>query len=184
MAPALDATHFGEPVYLRMGFGGEEKIARLFAQRPLVQWGDGSCFRVEESMLGEVAEFEASISGFRREAMLLDRLRRLSKTAWAHRDAIGALDGVVFGREGRVAGQIGPLLAKDAVVAKSLLAAALGDWSEPAYLDVPIRQNKFRQHLEALGFSTEREFKRMTRPAGVGATDWSRTFAIAGPDLG
>lgn len=183
-AAALDATHLGEPVYRRMGFGGEERVARMFAESPSDALHDFSCFRLQESMLAEAADLDASGSGFQREVMLRDRFRRMPEAAWGHRDGSSKLDGVVFGREGRVAGQIGPLFASDVDLAKSLVASALTDWTGPAFIDVPVRQAEFRRYLENCGFAVEREFKRMTRPAGVGSPDWQRTFAIAGPDIG
>jgi len=183
LAAALDATHLGEPVYLRMGFGGEEKVARLFAAEPQMALDDFSCFRLQEVMLAEAAELDARRTGFQRAAMVQDRFHRLPKAAWGHRDGASRLDGMVVGREGRVAGQIGPLFAEDSVMARSLLAAALTDWEGPAFIDVPIRQTDFCDYLSGCGFTVEREFKRMTRPPNAGSSDWTRTFAIAGPDF-
>lgn len=184
LAPALDATHLGEPVYAQMGFAGDECIARMFCPEPDFGSDVSRCRRLEATNHAEFAELDARCSGFKRSSMLRDRLRRMPEAAWGTRDAAGRLRGMVLGREGRVAGQIGPLFASDTAMAQSLVAAALSEWAGPVYLDVPVRQIAFQRFLESQGFAVEREFKRMTRPAREGGVDWSQTFAIAGPDFG
>ena len=183
-APALDATPLGEPVYARLGFGGGPEVVRLRCENPTAAAAGLPCVPLQNVDLDEVAEVDARVAGFERVAMLRDWMRRRPALAWGTRDAHGTLTGFVLGREGRTAEQIGPLISPDADVARRLLAAALGAVSFPVYIDVPVIHATVCDWLMEQGFAKERSFKRMSRPAGVIPTDWTRTFAIAGPDFG
>lgn len=94
--------------------------------------------------------------------------------------------GFVFGREGREATQIGPLVAHDERSACELLAAALSRIKPPVYLDVLDAREGARLWLEGRGFVFQRPFTRMvcTSEEAIAPGDASLVFCPAGPELG
>ena len=48
----------------------------------------------------------------------------------------GRLVGILLGRDGRIASQLGPLIADDAVVARALLARTLAGIAGPIFIDL------------------------------------------------
>lgn len=65
-----------------------------------------------------------------------------------------------------------------------LLRRALANVDGPVILDVPKDNLAWLRVLRSLGFVEQREFLRMTRGAHALRTDWSRCYAISGPDFG
>lgn len=184
MAAGLDATVFGAPVYERLGFGGDQRIVRLKARLS----GDKTktVRDVMPLMLAEIPEvvaLDAAVLGAERTAMLHHWRERLPSAAWGQRSKEGKLTGFLLGREGRVATQLGPMVADDAASAAALLGAALDHLTGPVVIDVPRVHAGWIESLQELGFEQEREFRRMAKPGGELATDWSRYFAAAGPDF-
>ncbi len=183
-ALALDASELGEPVYERLGFGIGEEIGRWRLEKYASAPVHAEMLPLRESDLDTVADLDFRVSGLSRASMLQEWLRRSPELAWGYRGPGGDLEGFVLGREGRTTHQIGPLISLNLNVAQALLEKALGTIGGPAYVDVPLGQRDFNDWLQRRGFKSERGFKRMSRPIGAINTDWSRTFAIAGPDVG
>jgi len=91
--------------------------------------------------------------------------------------------GFALARRGRIAAQIGPIVADGEAQAIALLDAALRDLHGPVFLDVPDRWRSIAQWLAGRGFGVQRPFLRMSRGRG-GTGDASRLFVIAGPEFG
>jgi GNAT superfamily N-acetyltransferase len=181
--PVLDATPAGEAVYRPMGFepvlcltrwqgtgggegGGETPRRRV---RPLT--ADG---------MAAVAEADAAAFGADRGFLLRDLFRRAPRHAFASEDGRG----FVLARPGRLATQLGPLVAPDEGTAADLLDAALAAARGPVFLDLADRWRGLGALLRARGFAAQRPFLRMAlgRPAGFGEP--GRLFAAAGPEFG
>src|SRR4029078_7180048 len=95
----------------------------------------------------------------------------------------GVIAGFLLGREGREARQLGPLVARDAVAAQSLLAAGLVKVEAPLYLDVVDRESALGAWLEALGFTFQRPFSRMVNGAQRAPGNASLVYSPGGPEL-
>jgi hypothetical protein len=90
----------------------------------------------------------------------------------------------VLARPGRLATQIGPLVANDEAAAIALLQAALARIDGPVFLDVPDRWTGIAAELQRRGFTIQRGFRRMVLGRDAGFGDPGRSFVIAGPEFG
>ncbi len=177
----LDATEFGRPVYARLGFVNAWSFARwrvprapdapMAALRPLVV-GD----------LPVIAALDAAACGLARGEILAHLLARAPGRAWVAERVDGSLAGFALGRDGRLAPQVGPVVADDAATALALLARAAD--GESVVIDVPDAQGRFARALADAGAARLRGFVRMARGADFAAPAPSRVFAVAGPELG
>ena len=134
---------------------------------------------------------DSPIFGASRLPVLLDLARRLPGAAWVA-EKQGRLCGLVLGRDGGEAAQIGPLLASDETVAKTLLATALRAVKGPVMVDLLDQEMALREWLLGQGFMLQRPFTRMVHSAGA-TTRVSASAApgsaegmvlVAGPELG
>lgn len=181
LVAVLDATPAGERVYRPLGFEPIFKLSRWQGQ------GDGGGAELPaeirpmaEGDLPVVAALDAAALGARRTFLVQNFYHRAPQFAFvtAH------VDGFVLARPGRIATQIGPLVAADERTAAALLAAALGSVRGPVFLDLCDRCEKIMGHLERRGFSVQRPFLRMGLHRGVPFGDAERTFVMAGPEFG
>jgi hypothetical protein len=106
--------------------------------------------------------------------------------ARAPRLALIDADGASFAlaRTGRIATQIGPIVAADEDAAAALLTAALGAASGPVFLDVADRWQRLSVLLKQRGFTVQRPFLRMALGRSAPCGDVQRTFVVAGPEFG
>jgi GNAT superfamily N-acetyltransferase len=186
-AAALDATAMGAPVYERLGLAGDEYVVRMKhdggARRFQSEDAAENIGLMQPSDLDAVIALDAEALGGDRPAMIAAWCRGMASSAWCCRDEAGDLQGFVLCRPGRVATQLGPLVAGSLETARALAAAAVPSSAETVMIDVPKSQPAWLDALQAEGFRIEREFRRMAQPGGRLATDWSRYFAAAGPDF-
>lgn len=185
----LDATDMGQRVYSKLGFAGEDRIVRLFSEErnatmPLMDGPEGMVLLpLSAEDIGEAARLDTQVLGVDRRVLLEDFQRRLPNTAWKLADREGIIRGFVLGRDGRVASQIGPLVATSREAATCLLSQALKHTPGPVMIDVPENETEWRSWLGGQGFALQRGFLRMGRDGAALPTDWSRVFAISGPDF-
>jgi GNAT superfamily N-acetyltransferase len=208
LAALLDATPAGRAVYLGLGFRDTWGLTRLVRSSPSLRGGEadeatqGRAHNVPGSGLlrfarndgivvrplraddwsSVLADDEVAFGGGR--APLLRHLaERLPDAALvAERD--GRPAGFLFGRDGRVMQQLGPLVTEDESVAGALLARAVSTVSGPLAIDLADRHAALAGWLMAQGFAAERPFTRMVRGAPGAFADPARYVAIAGPELG
>lgn len=184
----LDASELGRPLYLSLGFRDLYRLDRVVL--------DGANFR-EESVpaeivltplrageeMDEVIAWDRENSGFARGAILCDLQRRMPDCAWlARRD--NRLAGYVLARNGRLATQIGPVLAEDAATAARLTATAAHAADTPVFIDVPAAQAEFQGWLRRSHATVQRGFVRMLLGTDEPFDRAERIFAVAGPELG
>ena len=183
----LDATPAGREVYRQLGFCDVYPITRL--QRPVEMGLAGgqidatNIHLIEAADLDRIAAFDRESFGENRQALLAEWRRRVPSAALLARGG-DEIEGCVFARDGRVATQIGPLIARDAATAISLLRACLGRLSGPVFIDVPDRHRAVRDYLEAHGFSVQRTFTRMLLGRAEPLDRPERIVALAGPEFG
>lgn len=170
LVPMLDATPAGREVYLRLGFSDGEAIERW---RGMGRAKGATSSRVD---LAAAASLDAVAFGADRTPLLTDLASRPDAPTFRQ------TNGILLGRRGRTATQLGPLLAASADAALALCAEAIAKLSGPLLIDVPVRETAMGVLLRSSGFARERPFTRMAlgAPAIIGET----MRAIAGPELG
>ena len=94
------------------------------------------------------------------------------------------LRGFLLGREGRIATQLGPIVAEDEDTAAALAAWAGARLEPPVIVDALERHDRFSRWLAANGFAKERPYTRMALGRDELFGDPRRMVAIAGPELG
>jgi hypothetical protein len=115
---------------------------------------------------------------------MLAQLRGRLPQAELYATCQGRITGLLMGRDGRAATQLGPLIAEDDATAMALLQRALGAVSAPTNIDFADAKGAVRQWLEAAGFSAVRPLTRMLLHRSKSFDDPQRTFAVIGPEFG
>ena len=172
LAPQLDATPAGRPIYEAAGF------RPLFA---LTRWrreGTAPAAMPASSVdCDEANSWDRRALGFDRPAILSALLER--------GPASSAAGGMVMSRDGRKALQLGPLVARESATALRMLDALLariGPETE-IVVDALDEHHALGARLAEAGFAPERPFTRMAKGA-VPSGDRALLYAIAGPELG
>ncbi len=184
-AMGLDATELGRPVYLPLGFRDLYRISRWrLEHRPApVALPDGLALQpLSAEALEMLPAWDAERSGLQRRAILCHlRDRQPGMALVALRG--GQPAGFVLGREGRLATQIGPLVADDDGTALALLQAAVSASVSPHFIDVPDSRMHMRAWLESQGAAAPRYFIRMLRGEAPRIESAGNVYAIGGPEL-
>ena len=186
-AAVLDATPAGHAVYVQEGFCDTWGFARYRREpaavrherpagpvtRPLVE-GDWPA----------VDALDRGAFGARRLPLLRRLAQRLPQAARVVEQG-GRLRGVVLGRDGREARQLGPLLADSPEVARVLLHDALQPLQDAAvYVDLLDHQRDLLPWLQEQGFVFQRPFTRMVHGTDAAPGNPSAIVLAAGPELG
>jgi len=186
LVPILDATPAGREVYLGLGFQDSWPFQRMLLKAPPTLEPLRSPARVEpvtEADWAELCAYDAGIFGADRSGVLRRLRRRLPEAEGLVRSN-GKIAGFLLGREGRRAGQIGPLVADDGAIAAALLDHAIRATAAPVYIDVMSDKAEILAQLDAAGFVHERPYTRMMLGRSESFQELSRTFGVAGPELG
>lgn len=193
LVPVLDATPAGHPVYRQEGFVDTWSFARYQRAGPTVAapGGPASAGAIEP-LCGvhwpAVLALDAPAFGAGRETLLRGLAgRRPGAARVAVRD--GTVVGWILARPGRVATQLGPLVALQPQDAVALLDAALAAEPGPVFADMPDAQVELLDALRQRGFVRQRPFTRLVYPAGAGSPppapgDAALVRLVAGPELG
>jgi ribosomal protein S18 acetylase RimI-like enzyme len=179
----LDATPLGQPLYEKFGFTPFWTFRRW-----LVEASGGTAQGVRPLRPADwpaLLALDETANGIPRERLLRALATRLPEAA---RVAVGGgrIAGFALGREGRLAPQIGPVVARDGRSAQRLIAAALGALppGQSAVIDLNDSQTELVAWLAGRGATPQRRFTRMA----VGATplpgDAALTVAPIGPEFG
>lgn len=185
-AAGLDATEFGRPVYLPLGFRDLYRISRyrLEAVPPAVAPPVGVEMRpLRAADMAQLAAWDSERSAMARGPILAHLQARMPALAWAAWRG-DRLAGYVLGRDGRLTTQIGPIVAADDDIAIALCAKAMSAAKAPFFIDAVDQHRAFCRWLEQGGAVAPRFFIRMVRGEmpGLERADW--IYAIAGPELG
>jgi GNAT superfamily N-acetyltransferase len=188
LVPVLDATPAGRAVYATLGFQdacGYRRLARGEAgsSASVPAPAGVTIGPIDDAAFAELTRYDAAVFGADRSGVL-KRLRGRVPPAElvARRD--GKVCGLLLGRDGRSATQLGPLVADDGRIARALLARGLAAVAGPVYIDFADAHAGLQAWLETLGFTVQRPFTRMPYRRSTGFEDAARTFAVAGPELG
>jgi ribosomal protein S18 acetylase RimI-like enzyme len=183
----LDATEFGRPVYLPLGFRDVYAISRWSVPHvpgmPVAPPSGIAIRPAGPQDLERIADHDSRCSGFERRAIVAELLARAPHVAFVAERGDGGLAGFGLGRDGHRATHVGPVMAEDPGIGLALASRALAGVRGPAILDVPDRQEHIRRWLQSHGATAPRSFMRMLRGSAPAVEDGSRIMAIAGPEL-
>jgi GNAT superfamily N-acetyltransferase len=186
MAAVLDATPAGHAVYAQEGFVDTWGFARYRRDRgPATREraAGPSTRALRDSDWPAIEALDTPAFGANRLALLRLLAQRWPQAARVVEEG-DRLRGFVFGRDGREAHQIGPLLAGDPTTATSLIDAALRAAPGPVYLDLLDSCKALLPWLQQQGLEFQRPFTRMVHGAARAPGDPSPIVLAAGPELG
>jgi GNAT superfamily N-acetyltransferase len=181
LVAVLDATPAGERIYRPLGFEGMFNLSRWQGiSGPRKKTRAVAIHSMAAPDLAAVTATDAAAFGADRRFLLQSLFDRLPQLAFIAKDNAG----FVLARPGRVATQIGPLVAANEDVAAALLDAALGCVSGPVFLDLIDGREILTARLRQRGFTVQRPFLRMGLKRGIPFGDTTRLFVVAGPEFG
>jgi GNAT superfamily N-acetyltransferase len=189
LVPVLDATPDGRAVYRRLGFEDCWGFHRLLRrERPpaaaTLPGPPGVAIRpVTDAEWPALCTYDAAAFGAERTAVLAGLRGRLPAAELIAARA-GRIAGFALGRDGALAGQIGPLIADDDAIARALFSRALDGVEGPLFVDLADGKTELRGFLAARGFAAVRPFTRMRHGSSARFDDGARTFAVIGPEFG
>jgi GNAT superfamily N-acetyltransferase len=185
LAVGLDATPKGQPVYARMGFEpAAPLLARLeSAGATALPANPPEARPVGAADLAAISDRDRDVFGADRSRILRSTLAAAPAYAWCV-ERSGRLAAYAFGRMGKNADQIGPVVADDVHAALAAVAAGLRRGGERRFfLDAPAWP-EWREALATLGFREQRPFTRMYRRGQAPRAHPEHVFAITGPEFG
>jgi GNAT superfamily N-acetyltransferase len=205
LVPVLDATPDGRPVYRALGFADCWGLHRLRREQQGGEWqgerkgarpGALQGAREEFPVPGGITirpiaaedwpalcAFDAAAFGAQRSAVL-GALRGRLPAAELVAVTGDRILGFSLGRDGRIAAQIGPLVAESDTIACAILSHALAGIDTPLFIDLADAKPDVRIFLEGRGFAAVRPFTRMLHGRSARFDDPVRTFAVVGPEFG
>lgn len=181
----LDATPLGRAIYERHGFIEEFPLKRMaVSTRAYKAVCRSSRIRqIRESDLPSVFAWDREVFGADRSLLLRRWLELAPDCAFIAEG--GGVEGYCFGRPGHKYSQLGPIVAKNEMIAGELISECLRRATNDAFaIDAPAISAEWIAQLTALGFVEERPFTRMSRGGRPNASPWAALFAIAGPEFG
>ena len=179
----LDATPAGREVYGPLGFRDIYRFSRFEAENINVSARCDGMRRVEAADIGRIVAYDEQISGMGRAALIESLWRRRPEQALlAERN--GVITGIALARDGRRAGQLGPLLADNEATALALARVALANVEGPVFMDVLDDKAALIALLRAAGFRRQRGYMRMLLDRDAPLDDRARVWAVAGPEFG
>jgi GNAT superfamily N-acetyltransferase len=187
LVPVLDATPAGRAVYLGLGFRDRWTLHRVTSLSPRISprkpISSAILRPISPADWPHIIAYDARVFGAERGFLLRSLAARLPNVALIA-EAHGGVAGYLLSRDGRVMNQLGPVVAENKSIAADLLDQAIRMSSPPLAVDVPDYQTHLTDWLTRIGFAAQRPLTRMAYQTNAAFDDGSRTFAIAGPELG
>jgi Acetyltransferase (GNAT) domain len=138
---------------------------------------------ITDAVWPEICAYDAAAFSCERNLLLAGLRGRMPPAALVALRG-GRLVGFLLGREGRIATQLGPLVAEDAATAHALLKRAIAAITGPIFIDLVDSKTAIRAFLEAQRFAFTRPLTRMVLGKASAFDDGARTFAVVGPEFG
>jgi GNAT superfamily N-acetyltransferase len=180
LVSVLDATPAGEHIYRPLGFEGTFNLSRWQGVTKARSNPPFGIRAMATADIPTVAAMDAAAFGAYRKFLVESLFRRLPQLARVSDDN----SGFVLARPGRIATQIGPIVAANEDAAVALLDTALSCISGPVFLDVVDGRDFLTRRLRQRGFTVQRPFLRMSLSRPVAFGDPARLFVVAGPEFG
>jgi hypothetical protein len=181
----LDATPAGRFVYEQHGFAAVAALLRVGgpADEAARAAGRKQTRIVADRDLEAIFRLDRSVFGADRSHALRWSRTAAPTLAWCFVEG-DELAGYCFGRPGDRAVHVGPVVARDAAVARTLIgSAATAMPQRELTLDVPVRA-AWLSELASLGLREKRSFTRMYRGAAAAPGLPGLLHAVFGPELG
>lgn len=186
LTAGLDATPDGRKVYEHLGFQDCFPIVRLQSSKSAINTQTGLTDEVIRSAmrsdLAEIIALDGNSFGADRSGLISALYQREPDRAFVAQNGSG-IDGFVLIRKGRLATQIGPLIATSQNTAQALLARVMKSIDGPVFLDLVEAHLDTRRLLEDSGFEVQRPFMRMLSGRGEAFGKPDHIFVLAGPEL-
>jgi GNAT superfamily N-acetyltransferase len=178
----LDATPLGRPIYEKLGFVAEYRLARYAGVLRPMRGGLG-VEALRRADLEEISCLDETVTRADRRR-LLERLFDEYADSFRMAKCDGTLIGFLASRPGAIAAQIGPCLATNEDAGRLLLADAAGRLAgQRVLVDVPLSNIAAVRAVEAIGLTAQRELLRMGR--GESAVERvEQLWASCGPEKG
>jgi GNAT superfamily N-acetyltransferase len=177
----LDATPLGEPLYERLGFVAEYRVARYEGSLS----ASAALSGIEHAVPGQweaLAALDRAVMGVDRQALLYELFAAEPERVRMMRQD-GAVSGFIAARTGKRAVHLGPCIAPPEV-SPLLLVDAWGRCpGQHVYVDIPVENMTATRLAEAQGLIIQRYLTRMRRGAPRSERlDW--IAATFGPEKG
>lgn len=172
----LDATPDGQRLYSQFGFAPVYGVTRW--QRAARSQAVPAARSQQLPDAQALAALDAQALGAPRHALLADFLARPDTAC------VRSTEGFAIVRRGRIAHQIGPLLALNEAGAAELMTRAVQDLAGPVFIDVPDERALLARQLHDAGFTPQRSFMRMVLGDQPLQGQTHFIHAIAGPEFG
>ncbi len=176
----LDATPAGARIYGPLGFKPIMGLKRWEGMGGTSAAPHGRVRPLAASNLPKIARFDAAAFGANREALLAHCCARAGTRGFE----LEGRSGYALVRPGRVASQLGPVVAANEQDALALLEATIASTPGGIFVDVPDAWVEIAARLGARGFRVQRPFLRMVLGRDMPYGDPPQIFAIAGPEYG
>jgi GNAT acetyltransferase-like protein len=180
----LDATPLGKPLYEKLGFVREYEIERWNLRRKVEEKRAVSTEIPLAAHLTEILAYDRQIFGADRSNLL----RSLGERGPALTLAVvrgTQVQGYAFGRRGLFADHLGPWMARDRDIAKTMLTDFLTRSSRNAVIVDALQPNKVAgEILRDNGFTIARPLTRMYRGPNAFPGKPESLCAILGPEFG
>jgi ribosomal protein S18 acetylase RimI-like enzyme len=177
----LDATSAGQPIYEKLGFVPEYRLARFKGIVPVGKKGT-LVTKAAPAIYASLIEFDKRTTGTNRGKMFLRLFEEFPEDIRIieHGDKI---EGFILTRPGGNAIQIGPCIATiDA--GSVLLSDALGRCgTESVFIDIPVDNANSVKIAESSGLRIQRYFVRMYRGARI-KDNIEAIWSSSGPEKG
>lgn len=172
----LDATPDGQRLYSQFGFAPVYGLTRW--QREARPQAVPAARSQQLPDVQALAALDAQALGAPRHALLADFLARPDAAC------VRSSAGFAIVRCGRIAHQIGPLLALDEAGAADLMKRTAQNLAGPVFIDVPDERALLASQLRDAGFTPQRSFMRMVLGEQPLRGQTHFIHAIAGPEFG
>jgi GNAT superfamily N-acetyltransferase len=189
LVPVLDATPDGHAVYQALGFEDSWGFHRLVRRerRSTTEAAptppDVTVRPITDADWPALCAYDGISFGAERPAVLAGLRGRL-RAAELVAERAGRIVGFLLGRDGRIAAQVGPLVAEDDGIACALLARSLDEIEGPVFVDLADAKTELGGFLEDRGFAAVRPLTRMLYGRSQRFDDAVRTYAVIGPEFG
>ncbi|MBZ5599262.1 MAG: GNAT family N-acetyltransferase [Acidobacteriia bacterium] len=180
----LDATPQGKPLYEKFGFVSEYEIERWMLKRQADARSAAMTSAGRDQRIDDVLQLDREMFGAARAGLLRSLVEAAPEfTLVARREA--EILGYAFGREGSLADQLGPWMARRQEAAATLLDEFLRRSRRGlVFADCP-RPNQWAMALmQACGFEFSRPLTRMFRGTNQHPGCPESLFAVLGPEFG
>jgi hypothetical protein len=183
----LDATPEGQPVYKKLDFIDEYRIARMTnTSIKNLAGGDNEIFPepVQLSHVREIIELDEFIFGANRKQLITSIVNEYPGKAWLLKRN-NHITGFALGRDGNKYHHIGPVVASTTIEAKILLTKALNNLTNKSVIvDVLEDKDGMVNWLDSIGFIKQRHFTRMYKKENPLPAITSKQYLICGPEFG